>query len=613
MAEDDDTLVAEAPDAAFLHELDAGLESLAPDARYRAVSTLGAGGMGEVRLARDLHVGRAVALKRMLPEHAKRPDLRARFIREARVQGQLEHPAIVPVYDLQEDADRSVFFTMKRVQGETLELVLERLRSGNEDAARAYTRHRLLTAFVRVCLAVDYAHSRGVVHRDLKPSNVMFGDFGEVHVLDWGLAKIDEAPRTLRGAAGSAAHASGPKLTNESDLMGTPAYMAPEQIEHGPIDARTDVYALGGILFEVLTLDTLPGDASTAAVLATVLKGVDARASRRAPDRDIPPELERICVKAAARQPHARYPTARAMAGEIEAFLSGDRDYELRRDIAKSHVAKARDGLVSLRGQENLAVRRAALRDAGRGVALTPDDPEALAIVIELMTRLPTELPAPVVAEVEESAAASQHAMLPRASVATAIVGFALLPALLASGAKALALLAPAAFLVCSAVALLAYRLDEAYRKRPPYLAFFMGLAVAASSLLYGPLLLAPALGVGMTAAYSASIARRYRGLLIALMLAGFIVPALLAIVGAHPLHDDVVDGSLVIAGVATQSRSGTYLLVTAMHVAALAFCVRFVVRYRDALTASESHNKLVAWQLRQLVPSESGEAMPPQ
>ncbi|MEO6417977.1 MAG: protein kinase, partial [Polyangiaceae bacterium] len=145
--------------------------------RYAAGELLGEGGMGEVRLIKDGRIGREVAMKVIRPGHGSRSDLRSRFLREARVQGQLEHPAIVPVYDLGVDPNGASYFTMKRVRGMTLEEVLDGLRKRDADATIEYSRRKLLTAFGSVCLAIDFAHARGVIHRDLKPGNVMLGGF----------------------------------------------------------------------------------------------------------------------------------------------------------------------------------------------------------------------------------------------------------------------------------------------------------------------------------------------------------------------------------------------------------------------------------------------------
>src|SRR5689334_12964764 len=162
--------------------------------RYAARDALGAGGMGEVRSYADKRIGREIALKRLLPERADDVKSRKRFLREARIQGTLEHPSVVPVYDLGEEPDGSLYFTMKRIRGETLFDLIRRLAKDDPDALARWWRRRRLEVFGRICLAVHYAHTRGVIHRDLKPGNIMLGEYGEVYVLDWGLAKIADEP-----------------------------------------------------------------------------------------------------------------------------------------------------------------------------------------------------------------------------------------------------------------------------------------------------------------------------------------------------------------------------------------------------------------------------------
>ncbi|HTL34902.1 MAG TPA: serine/threonine-protein kinase, partial [Kofleriaceae bacterium] len=163
-------------------------------ARYRQQGLLGKGGMGEVRLIEDGVIGREVAVKTIAPTMSGDSGIRARFLREVRIQGQLEHPSIVPVYDLGIDEAGNDYFTMRRIAGRTLAKVLTSLARGEAEAVVAFPRNALLTVFRQICLAVAYAHSKGVVHRDLKPANVMIGDFGEVYVLDWGLARVLDEP-----------------------------------------------------------------------------------------------------------------------------------------------------------------------------------------------------------------------------------------------------------------------------------------------------------------------------------------------------------------------------------------------------------------------------------
>ena len=341
----------EPPVSPSVDDAESGGEGACDPTRYEVRATLGEGGMGEVLLCRDRRIGRDVAMKIALRSRADQPDLKARFLREARVQGQLEHPAIVPVYDMATDANGRPFFTMKRVRGLTLETVLGHLGAGESVLASEYTLHKLLAAFGRVCLAIDFAHSRGVVHRDLKPANVMLGDFGEVYVLDWGVAKVDgtddlddhgESDAATLDESGERPCA--PNETEHGVVLGTPAYMAPEQQHGHPVDARTDIYALGAILFEILTH-----------------RGLWESRTRRGTDltkalewaRDVPPELTATWRKATSRRPADRHASARELHDEIERYLIGDRDLFARRAFASAE--KHRTGLWRVVSMETLA------------------------------------------------------------------------------------------------------------------------------------------------------------------------------------------------------------------------------------------------------------------
>lgn len=189
--------------------------------------------MGKVLLAHDARIGRDVAVKVLHPDRELAPEERERFLREAQVQGQLEHPSIVPVYDIDRRADGTTFFTMRRVVGRTLGAILDDLRTGTSK----YTQRELLQAFVTICLTIDYAHTRGVVHRDLKPANLMLGDFGEVYVLDWGLARILDGSETAGVASAS-------RLSMPGSMMGTPLYMAPEQMADPDVGPGADIFSL---------------------------------------------------------------------------------------------------------------------------------------------------------------------------------------------------------------------------------------------------------------------------------------------------------------------------------------------------------------------------------
>src|SRR3954469_2659561 len=198
-----------------------------PDPGYQVGALIGRGGMGEVVVAQDQRIGREVAVKRI---RAKAPthDAVDRFLREARIQARLDHPAIVPVYELGTDADGRPYFTMKRLAGVTL----SRKLADNGPV------QPLLRAFVDVCLAIQLAHSRGVVHRDLKPSNIMLGDYGEVYVLDWGVARVLDDPHHSIAVAGDIQSLDG--QTRAGAVLGTPGYMAPEQVRGAEVSTPAD-------------------------------------------------------------------------------------------------------------------------------------------------------------------------------------------------------------------------------------------------------------------------------------------------------------------------------------------------------------------------------------
>jgi tetratricopeptide (TPR) repeat protein/tRNA A-37 threonylcarbamoyl transferase component Bud32 len=231
------------------------------EGRYQVVGEIARGGIGVVLKSRDLDLGRDVAMKVLRDEHVANPDVVERFVEEAQIGGQLQHPGIVPVYEMGRGTGKRPFFTMKLVKGRTLSALLSTRKEPAEE------RRRFLSIFEAVCMAIAYAHARGVIHRDLKPSNVMVGAFGEVQVVDWGLAKVltqggvaderkarqETAPdvsvvETVRSGSGSSQSQVG-------SVMGTPAYMPPEQArgDIDRIDERSDVFALGAVLCEILT------------------------------------------------------------------------------------------------------------------------------------------------------------------------------------------------------------------------------------------------------------------------------------------------------------------------------------------------------------------------
>jgi serine/threonine-protein kinase len=361
--------------------------------RYAITEVLGRGGMGEVVSARDEQIGRNVAVKRLCiadpPE-----ELVARFLREARIQGRLEHPAVVPVHELYHGANGQPYFVMKQLAGTTLNELLPRLAMREPTALEQFSPQRLLRAFADVCLAIEFAHTRGVVHRDLKPANIVLGDFGEVYVLDWGIAKIsdlDDRPSfaditTLDGTD-----------TVAGAILGTPGYISPEQVRGDlTLDVRTDVYALGCILFELLALQPLHPRGQAA--LTSALAGIDARPSVRAPQLDIQPELDAICTRATALDPDDRFRTARELCDAIERYLDGNRDLSLRKQLAAHELALAHQARAA---GDSPDARREMMRAAARALALDPTNRESAELIGSAMLQLPAETPPEVERELD--------------------------------------------------------------------------------------------------------------------------------------------------------------------------------------------------------------------
>jgi serine/threonine-protein kinase len=322
-----------------------------PDERYARLLLHATGGIGRVWLAHDGDLGRDVALKELRPERAGPGAPQARFLQEARITGQLEHPGVVPVYELARRPDGQPFYTMRFVKGRTL-----------SEAARAYHDKRsqgqadaldlptLLNAFVTVCNTVAYAHSRGVIHRDLKGQNVILGDFGEVVVLDWGLAKLVGRPEDAPEPSQLVAAGADSGYTVQGQALGTPAYMAPEQSAGrlDLIDRRTDVYGLGAILYEILTAAPPFGGPSTEEVLRRVREEEPAPPQRFWPE--VPPALEALCLRALAKRPADRPAAAAELAQEVQGWQEFERrkaEEALRRqtEILQSILDSMGDGV----------------------------------------------------------------------------------------------------------------------------------------------------------------------------------------------------------------------------------------------------------------------------
>jgi len=332
--------------------------------KYKVITTINRGGMGVILQTRDLRIRRTVAMKVMNTKHQFSRENVLRFIDEAQLTGQLEHPNIVPVYELGIDEQGEIFYTMKFVKGTTLDDVLRGIRHGRQKIIEKYPLGTLLTIFQKVCDAVAFAHAKGVVHRDLKPENIMIGSFGEVLVMDWGLAKNITGGRR---EAPPEASVDGNKVqtsvpfdnlrgfeTMHGLIVGTPPYISPEQArgELDRIDSRSDIYVLGGILYAILTLRPPVEGESVHEVVEKIITSAIAtpsshnqpakKASRikpveppedgappetivfaHCPGKRIPESLSAVAMKALSLDPDDRYQAVEDLQADIEAFQGG--------------------------------------------------------------------------------------------------------------------------------------------------------------------------------------------------------------------------------------------------------------------------------------------------
>ena len=579
-------------------QVDAGgadIEGTSGYRRYEPGAVIGAGGMGEVRLHVDRRIGRRVAKKTLhatLDSHSARQ----RFLREARVQGQLEHPAIVPVYDLDVDEQGRAFFTMKRVRGLTLERVLERVRAGDPEITRRFSTRKLLTAFAQVCLAVDYAHTRGVIHRDLKPGNVMLGDFGEVYVLDWGLAKVvGEQEEDESSPASSPVIGASAALTRGGALLGTPTFMAPEQLQRrtDEVDARSDVFALGAILFEIVARTPFRTHTDVTEIQRRVEEGEIVRPSGRA--AEVAPELDELCARALARDPAQRPARARELAEAVERFLDGEQDAVLRKELAAKHAAEARAR----------PARVEAFRETMKALALDPENEGAQTLLVDLLTDVSGQVPEEARRELQ-AAADHTRATGARMGMWGILLWLAIFPAVLLIGVRSWpAVLATAG--VTAAAAAFAYRLS----KQPSYgivgssvLAALLGGVVAMTSCYMGPFLVVPTCAATASILFAMYSTPRERWVLTSIVSAGALAPFVAEITGLLPrAYAFERDRVIVVARAVALPEGATH---AAMIYSTLSFIVLAAVlmgRVRDALQSLEERRFLQAWYLRELFP----------
>ncbi|MBX3154858.1 MAG: serine/threonine protein kinase [Deltaproteobacteria bacterium] len=561
-----------------------------PPPGYALTHVIGRGGMGEVHAAQDRRIGREVAIKRMRSPNPTQ-DAIARFLREARIQARLDHPAIVPVHELGIDESGRPYFTMKRISGVTMARLL----------ADGGTLHRLLRAFVDVCLVIDLAHKKAIVHRDLKPANIMLGDHGEVYVLDWGVARVltDSPEVSTEPLSGSADDLSADPedSTKSGALLGTPGYISPEQIQGNSASPPTDVYALGCILFEILAAEPLHPKGQAA--LGRTLSTPQASPAQRRPDRPIAPELDVVCFLALSDEPSER-PSARELADRVQAYLDGDRDVERRQALAREQLAAAREALDSKAPD----ARALAMRRAGRALALDPESVDAAEMASALLLEPPKVMPPDLQQSLtdEERTLSRQRN---RQAMWTYVSMFALLPVALALDVKSYVAL----FALYGTIALgAAFSWVHARRGRSSIavvLTVNFLLAIMFSRIV-SPFVLTPLMICGVLAAITANewVGDR-TGVVVGWTLLAVMGPLVLEWVGVLPQTWWIENGRMTIISDVFTSHGRRE--VAALAVANLAFAVMFglmalVITRQRRIAQRALH--VQAWHLRQLLPA---------
>ncbi len=321
--------------------------------KFVVETSIGKGGMGEVFLVTDQDLRRQVAMKVQRRDQSQGRDQRLHFVAEAQATSQLEHPGIPPVHDIGLTKDGQLYFTMKLVQGRTLREVLHDITLKRKEVAKEYNLHKLASVLERVCEAMHFSHEKGVIHRDLKPENIMFGDYGEVHVMDWGLARVEGSTDEYGSFGVETARTEMGMETQAGAIKGTFPYMSPEQARGETLDRRSDIYALGCLLYEMLCLHPA-FDPSDAELLTKKQMGDIADVRTRNMRRKAPEPLAEICEKALQNDPAARHATADELAEDLRRWLDGRAEEQRRHEEAERFAAKGKQATkryLELRGE----------------------------------------------------------------------------------------------------------------------------------------------------------------------------------------------------------------------------------------------------------------------
>ena len=294
------------------------------DMRYTDFKTIGRGGVCLIQTCKDNYLGRIVCHKSLRKEFVSNKEEKRRFLREARVTSMLQHPNTIPVYDISRDSRGHYFFTMKLLPGYNLHEIIQKIKEGDQEIQEEFKLNRLLGVFIQVANALDFAHEHGVIHRDIKPMNIAVGPYGEVHLIDWGLAKVWPKEGNLKESEtnfkelGSNLDFS---LTHAGQLKASPLYMAPEQLHNKPTaNTLSDIYSMGAILYEMLTLEPMIKGATLHELMENIKQGNFQTPSEKEPGRNIPKRLEEICLKSVEVDPQKRYQKVSDLINDIRDF-----------------------------------------------------------------------------------------------------------------------------------------------------------------------------------------------------------------------------------------------------------------------------------------------------
>lgn len=303
----------------YLSSTDYDLPETPPQglAKYNNFREMARGAVSHLRSCHDTITGRTVAVKALLPEFVADDSENQRLLREARVTAQLQHPNTVPVYEIGRDIKEGIYFTMKRISGENFFEILKKVARKDEVTCREFTVARRLEVVSDAALALAYAHARGVIHRDVKPENIWVGNFGEVILLDWGVAKVwghpDPKPSKVEDDT--------QKLTKMGQRPGTPLYMSPEQVCGRTVDDRSDIFSTGVVLYEMLAFNEPFRGRNVEETFNNIQFDQVPPPSEKAPQRNIPAQLDAIVMKAIAKKPEERYASMLELVADLQAAI----------------------------------------------------------------------------------------------------------------------------------------------------------------------------------------------------------------------------------------------------------------------------------------------------